>query len=475
VSIQRVQEFLDRKDVVESNGKLSDDAPYVLSFSDVTCCWEADNSASTDTSADETSHSRSAIAIEQISIKFESGKMYCIIGSVGCGKSALLQAITGELLPSQGQIARKPVSLAYAPQDPFIMDGSVKENILFGLDYDEDNYRGTVEACGLDVDFEQFQNGDGTIVGDRGVQCSGGQRARIGLARALYKDADILVADDPLSAVDAKVGRLIFYQALQDRCVAKGKCVILATHQHQFIRNETCILMAKGQVTCLGSYEECVNASGGGLQAIVDASHDMEESAQEEVKAIVPVSQGGGDEKSKDDGNGNVDSQNESKGAGAVKLSTWATYAKSMGGVYVGFFLAFLYVLAQGSVLVSIAVVGRWAGKPKNEQVSHIIPYTLQTLQTLLSPRVRTTIIMHPTQTDAFLVKDSIPTLTLVSGLTISVIILSIVRALSVFFFTVRASRNLHDEMTVAVLRAKIVSRKNRALLLLHPVHDSRL
>lgn len=383
VSIHRVQEFLDRKEVVKSTGKLSEDAPYVLSFSDVTCCWEADNSASTDTTVDETCHSRGAIAIDQVSLKFESGKMYCIIGSVGCGKSALLQAITGELMPSQGQIARKPVSLAYAPQDPFIMDGSVKENILFGLDYDEENYKATVEACGLDVDFGQFQNGDMTIVGDRGVQCSGGQRARIGLARALYKDADILITDDPLSAVDAKVGRLIFYGALQARCVAKGKCVILATHQHQFIRDETCILMAKGQVACLGSYEECVEMSGGKLHAIVDAAHEMEESTQkEDAKAIVALSQGGGDEKSKGGGSGNGDSQKESKAAGVVKLSTWATYAKSMGGLHVGFFLAVLYILAQGSVLVSIAEVGRWAEKPKNEQVSHIIYLTNSTEST---------------------------------------------------------------------------------------------
>jgi ATP-binding cassette subfamily C (CFTR/MRP) protein 4 len=377
VSIHRVQEFLDRKEVVKSTEKLSDDSPYVLSFSDVTCCWEADNSASTDTTVSETSHSMGAIAVNQLSLKFESGKMYCIIGSVGCGKSALLQAITGELLPSQGQIARKPASLAYAPQDPFIMDGSIRENILFGLDYDEENYRMTVEACGLDVDFGQFQNGDMTIVGDRGVQCSGGQRARIGLARALYKDADILVADDPLSAVDAKVGRLIFYHALQDRCVAKGKCVILATHQHQFIRDETCILMAKGQMSCLGSYKECVEASGGKLHAIVDAAHEMEESTQKEAKTIVAVSQGGDNEKSKIEGKGNGDSTKESKAAGVVKLSTWAAYAKSMGGVYVGFFLAALYILAQGSVLVSIAQVGRWAEKPKNEQVSHSIPYKL--------------------------------------------------------------------------------------------------
>eukprot|EP00957_Ditylum_brightwellii_P123813 9437988-Ditylum_brightwellii.AAC.1 len=96
-------------------------------------------------------------------------------------------------------------------------------------------YNRVLAACGLDVDILNFSNGDKTIVGDRGIQCSGGQRARIGLARALYRDSDVLLLDDPLSAVDSKVGRLIYYSAILGLGVERGKCVILATHQHQFI------------------------------------------------------------------------------------------------------------------------------------------------------------------------------------------------------------------------------------------------
>ncbi|MFN9956460.1 MAG: ATP-binding cassette domain-containing protein, partial [bacterium] len=112
-------------------------------------------------------------------------------------------------------------------------------------------------ACCLLQDFTQFQNGDQTIVGDRGVQCSGGQRARIGLARALYRDADVVLLDDPLSAVDAKVGRVLFFSAIQGLCVQRGKCVVLATHQHQFLGSSRCVYMSRGEIAYVGSYSDC--------------------------------------------------------------------------------------------------------------------------------------------------------------------------------------------------------------------------
>ena len=163
------------------------------------------------------------------------GELTAVIGAVGSGKSALLQAMIKELPVSSGKIQRHYQSLSYAAQDPWIMDGTVRENILMGLELDPDWYQQVVTACGLRLDIQQLLHGDRTILGDRGVQCSGGQRARIGLARAIYRNTDVLVADDPLSAVDAKVGRQIYQEALQGLMVARGKCVILATHQHQFV------------------------------------------------------------------------------------------------------------------------------------------------------------------------------------------------------------------------------------------------
>merc|ERR1712091_390002 len=117
-----------------------------------------------------------------------------------------------------------------------------------GSCYDVQKYTDIVKACGLDQDFHQFMNGDETIVGDKGVQCSGGQRARIGLARALYRDANVLLLDDPLAAVDSRVGRLIFYSAIQGLALKQGKCVVLVTHQHQYIGESRCILMNNGKI-----------------------------------------------------------------------------------------------------------------------------------------------------------------------------------------------------------------------------------
>ena len=94
--------------------------------------------------------------------------------------------------------------------------------------FDEIWYGKVVNACGLGTDFELWRDGDETVVGDQGVQCSGGQRARFGFARALYRDADVLVADDPLSAVDARVGRQIFNEVIMELALKRGKCVILA-------------------------------------------------------------------------------------------------------------------------------------------------------------------------------------------------------------------------------------------------------
>ena len=117
-------------------------------------------------------------------------------------------------------------------EDLLIMDGSVCKNVVFGLHFEEEKYRATVHACGLNIDFEHFRDGDAMIVSDRGVQCSSGQHARISLARALYMDANKLVADNSLLAVDVKVGSVIYHLALHRMCTARSKCVILATHQY---------------------------------------------------------------------------------------------------------------------------------------------------------------------------------------------------------------------------------------------------
>ena len=180
------------KQEVHEDSLIKGKGTVALSFSGVSCYWDPMSGVEKDSGC--------TIAVEGISAEFRYGQLTCIVGKVGSGKSALLLALAGELSNHQGEISRNYSSLAYASQDPWIMNGTVKENIVMGESFDPQYYREVVEACQLDHGLLQFSNGDETLVGDRGIQCSGGQRARIGLARALYRNPDVLLLDDPLSA-----------------------------------------------------------------------------------------------------------------------------------------------------------------------------------------------------------------------------------------------------------------------------------
>ena len=131
-------------------------------------------------------------------------------------QSSLLLALLGEMPRASGTV-RLAGRVAYAPQSPWILGDTVRGNILFGAALDEDRYAAVVRACALDVDIAGFPQGDDTPIGERGVTLSGGQRARLGLARALYADADVYLLDDPLSAVDTRVARILFENAIRGK------------------------------------------------------------------------------------------------------------------------------------------------------------------------------------------------------------------------------------------------------------------
>lgn len=151
----------------------------------VTAKWEAKQSQNT---------------LENLNLEIEKGKLYAVIGMVGSGKSSLLSAILGEISLTEGHI-KVNGTVSYAGQEAWVFGATVRQNILFGQPYERHRYQKVVKACALLRDFKQFPQGDQTIVGERGSSLSGGQKARINLARALYRQSDIYLLDDPLSAV----------------------------------------------------------------------------------------------------------------------------------------------------------------------------------------------------------------------------------------------------------------------------------
>ena len=192
--------------------------------------------------------------LQDVDFVAASGSLTVVTGPVGSGKSTLLSAIAGEMPDVRGTIGRKG-TFVYVPQIAWVFSGTLRENILFGESYDDPRYTRIIEACALTEDFQRFPNGDQTVVGERGAVLSGGQRARVSLARAVYVDADLYLLDDPLSAVDYKVGRHIFEKCIKGLLGEKTR--LLTSHQEQHMKDaDQVIVLHKGRVLGKGTFAE---------------------------------------------------------------------------------------------------------------------------------------------------------------------------------------------------------------------------
>ena len=167
--------------------------------------------------------------LENVNVRFEVG-FTVICGRVGQGKTALLQAILGELDQKSGNVYRPDEMFGYCTQLPWLQSMSIRENILFTSSYDEDRYKQTLEACALIPDLASFEHGDLSNIGENGIGLSGGQKARVALARAVYSRAKILLLDDPLAALDHDTATHIVKKLFQGP-LAKDRIVVLVTHR----------------------------------------------------------------------------------------------------------------------------------------------------------------------------------------------------------------------------------------------------
>ncbi|PSS07360.1 ABC transporter C family member 8 like [Actinidia chinensis var. chinensis] len=198
---------------------------------------------------------KSAIpTLKNVDLEVRRGQKIAVCGPVGAGKSSLLYAILGEIPKSSGN-ATVFGSIAYVSQASWIQSGTIRDNILYGKPMEKTKYEKAVKACALDKDINNFEHGDLTEIGQRGLNMSGGQKQRIQLARAVYNDADIYLLDDPFSAVDAHTAAFLFNDCVM--AALEKKTVILVTHQVEFLSEVDKILVIEGgEVTQSGSYEE---------------------------------------------------------------------------------------------------------------------------------------------------------------------------------------------------------------------------
>ncbi|XP_061342018.1 ABC transporter C family member 10-like [Gastrolobium bilobum] len=197
--------------------------------------------------------------LRNINLEVRPGQKVAICGEVGSGKSTLLAAILREVPNTQGTIEVYG-KFAYVSQTAWIQTGTIRENILFGSDMDDEKYQNTLHRSSLVKDLELFPHGDLTEIGERGVNLSGGQKQRIQLARALYQDADIYLLDDPFSAVDAQTATNLFTEYIVEGLV--GKTVLLVTHQVDFLPAfDSVLLMSDGEILQAAPYHHLLNSN----------------------------------------------------------------------------------------------------------------------------------------------------------------------------------------------------------------------
>ncbi|XP_068572812.1 cystic fibrosis transmembrane conductance regulator isoform X1 [Cebidichthys violaceus] len=192
--------------------------------------------------------------LKNINLYLEKGKMLAVAGSTGSGKSSLLMLILGELVPSEGKI-RHSGRISFSPQTSWIMPGTIRDNILFGLTYDEFRYTSVIKACQLEEDFDLLTDKDKTLLLEGGVTLSGGQRARLGLARAVYKDADLYLLDAPFTHLDIVTEKEIFEKCVCKLMASKARIVVTSKLEH-LKRADRILLLHNGDCYFYGTFSE---------------------------------------------------------------------------------------------------------------------------------------------------------------------------------------------------------------------------
>uniref|UniRef100_A0A674ETS9 Multidrug resistance-associated protein 4 n=1 Tax=Salmo trutta TaxID=8032 RepID=A0A674ETS9_SALTR len=375
------------------------------------------------------------LAIEKVKMKSE--QLVVVIGPVGAGKSSLVSAILGELPHDKGVLKVKG-QLTYTSQQPWVFPGTIRSNILFGKELHPQKYEKVLRACALKRDMELLPDGDLTLIGDRGATLSGGQKARVNLARAVYQDADIYLLDDPLSAVDAEVGRHLFEQCICG--ILKNKPRILVTHQLQYLQSADQILVLKeGHVVARGTYSE-LQHSGVDFTSLLKRDEEEEPQTYNNHSVVKHAF-------SQD----SVHSQNslpvgpnsthflsteESRSEGNIGASLYFKYLNAGASILVMLGTVLLSLIAEVAYVLQDWWLAYWAGEQEKLNINStvIVQNGLNITQEL----------------------DLSFFMGIYAGLTLASVIFGFARSLLMFNVLVKAAQSLHNRMFISILRTPV-------------------
>nr|XP_035935991.1 multidrug resistance-associated protein 4 isoform X3 [Halichoerus grypus] len=431
ISIQRIKNFLLLDEISQRTPQLPSDGKMIVHVQDFTAFW--DKASETPT-------------LQGLSFTVRPGELLAVIGPVGAGKSSLLSAVLGELPRSQGLVSVHG-RIAYVSQQPWVFSGTVRSNILFGKKYEKERYERVIKACALKKDLQLLEDGDLTVIGDRGATLSGGQKARVNLARAVYQDADIYLLDDPLSAVDAEVGRHLF-----ELCICQTlheKITILVTHQLQYLKAASQILILKdGKMVQKGTYTEFLK-SGVDFGSLLKKENEeadespapgspalrtrsFSESSVWSQQSSRPSLKDGAPEVQANEST-QVAVSEESRSEGKVGLKAYKNYLIAGAHWLAIVFLILLNIIAQVAYILQDWWLSYWA----NEQSA-----------------LNVTVNGKENVTEKL---DLAWYLGIYSGLTVATVLFGTARSLFVFYVLVHSSQTLHNKMFESILRAPVL------------------
>lgn len=308
--------------------------------------------------------------LSNINLDIPVGSLVAVVGSTGEGKTSLVSAMLGELPPIADSTVVLRGTVAYVPQVSWIFNATVRDNVLFGSVFDPIRYERAINVTELRHDLELLPGGDLTEIGERGVNISGGQKQRVSMARAVYSNSDVLVFDDPLSALDAHVARQVF-----DKCIKgelRGKTRVLVTNQLHFLSQvDRIILVHEGMVKEEGTFEE-LSSQGLLFQKLMENAGKMEEYEEEKVdieatdqkSSSKPVVNGAVNDNAKSEskpkGGKSILIKQEERETGVVSLNVLIRYKNALGGTWVILVLFACYFSTEALRVSSSTWLSHW-------------------------------------------------------------------------------------------------------------------
>lgn len=464
VSLDRIQKYLDSAEKVT----VVTESPRIAMVN-ATIAWSADTEEEGD-----------RFCLRNINLEFPRGELNIISGRTGSGKSLLLSALLGEadLLSGKIEMPTAPVSkerfdskanpsnwilpsaVAFVAQIPWIENGSIKDNILFGLPDNELRYLQTIEACALEKDFESLADGDLTEIGANGINLSGGQRWRVSFARAVYSRAGILILDDIFSAVDAHVGKHLYENALTGSLM-EGRTRILVTHHLKLCISQAAyaVVLSNGCIESAGAVVDLQKR--GVLDRIIERvedEYDTEEEDQTHGEEDLALARTRTRESIMSRQNDNsVDIgvalpkaglqfiQDEGRERGAVKWLIYKSYLLASGGALVWTSILILFVFQEVLTLGRQYWVKIWTSESANSEAGahafSLAQYTIQKVYTVATATENHSLVYW---------------IGVYTGISFIACFVGTARYGFIFLTSLRASRILFDDMLTVIIRAPL-------------------